>query len=319
MNTTTTEEPESFLAEVCWHYYVNEMTQQDVARVMGVTRLRVNRALQLARAAGIVRIEIASPFVARLELQAELCRRLGLTEAVCALADPDEHDYHGPVGAALALWLEKGLREGLWHSIGLSWGQTLKTAIQRLPRLSLEGLEIVSMIGGTSQGASFNAFGVASAMADRLGANYSLFSAPIFLSPGTDRETFLAEGAFQAHLARLKKLDLAVLVAGDVTERSFLVSMGLPTGVTPRHLIDAGAVGDVLGHFLKPDGTEIDHPIRRSAIGMDLESLMNVPNRILAAAGAHKVDIIIAACRRGLVQTLVTDDVTARLVLEKLG
>lgn len=318
MNTTQTEEPESFLAEVCWHYYVNEMTQQDVARVMGVTRLRVNRALQLARAAGIVRIEIASPFVSRLELQAELCSRLGLAEAICALADPDAHDYHGPVGAALALWLEKGLREGLWRSIGLSWGQTLKTAIQRLPRMSLEGLEIVSMIGGTSQGASFNAFGVASAMADRLGASYSLFSAPIYLSPGTDRETFLSEGVFQAHLARLKQLDLAVLVAGDVTQRSFLVSMGLPSGITPQRLTEAGAVGDILGHFLQPDGTEIDHPIRRSVIGMDLESLMTVPSRILAAAGAHKVDIIIAACRRGLVQTLITDDVTARLVLERL-
>lgn len=129
--------------------------------------------------------------------------------------------------------------------------------------------------------------------------NYSLFSAPIYLSPGTDRATFLSEGAFQAHLARLQKLDLAVLVAGDVTQRSFLVSMGLPSSVLPQDLIDAGAVGDVLGHFLKADGTEVDHPISRSAIGLDLESLIKVPNRILAAAGAHKVDIIIAACRRG--------------------
>jgi DNA-binding transcriptional regulator LsrR (DeoR family) len=319
MNTVSPDETEAFLAEVCWHYYVNELTQQDVARVMGVTRLRVNRALQLARAEGIVRIEIASPFVTRLEMQAELCRKLDLSEAICAPADPVDHDYHGPVGAALAHWLAKGLRDAAWTSIGLSWGQTLKSAIQRLPRMTLENLDIVSMIGGTSQGASFNAFGVASAMADKLSVNYSLFSAPIYLSPGTDRATFLSEGAFQAHLARLQKLDLAVLVAGDVTQRSFLVSMGLPTGVTPQHLIDAGAVGDVLGHFLQADGTEVDHPISRSAIGMDLESLIKVPNRILAAAGAHKVDIIIAACRRGLVQTLITDDVTARLVLEKLG
>lgn len=319
MNTVAADETEAFLAEVCWHYYVNEMTQQDVARVMGVTRLRVNRALQLARAAGIVRIEIASPFVTRLELQAELCTKLGLKEVICAPADSVDHDYHGPVGAALAHWLAKGLRDGTWKSIGLSWGQTLKSAIQRLPRMSLTDLEIVSMIGGTSQGASFNAFGVASGMADKLGVNYSLFSAPIYLSPGTDRATFLSEGAFQAHLARLQNLDLAVLVAGDVTERSFLISMGLPTGVYPQHLIDAGAVGDVLGHFLKADGTEVDHPISRSAIGLDLDSLMKVPSRILAAAGAHKVDIIIAACRRGLVQTLITDDVTARLVLEKIA
>ena len=45
---------------------------------------------------------------------------------------------------------------------------------------------------------------------------------------------------------------------------------------------------------------------------------MREPQRVLAAAGAHKVDVILAACRRGLVQTLITDDVTARLMLEKL-
>lgn len=319
MTTGTTDETEAFLAEVCWHYYANELTQSDVARVMGVTRLRVNRALQEARAAGIVRVEIKSPFIARLELQSELRRKLALDEAICAPVDAEHHDYHGPVGAALAFWLEKGLRDSLWRSIGLSWGQTIKTAIQRLPRMSIDGLEIVSMIGGTSQGGSFNAFGVASGMADKLGASYSLFSAPIYLSPGTDRTTFLSEGVFQTHLARLKKLDLAVLVAGDVTERSFLVSMGLPTGITAQDLLAKGAVGDVLGHFLNASGQEIDHPINRSVIGLELDALMKVPHRLLAAAGAHKVDIIIAACRHGLVQTLITDDFTARLVLDKLG
>jgi DNA-binding transcriptional regulator LsrR (DeoR family) len=319
MTTGTIDETEAFLAEVCWHYYANELTQSDVARVMGVTRLRVNRALQEARAAGIVRVEIKSPFIARLELQSELRRKLALDEAICAPVDAEHHDYHGPVGAALAFWLEKGLRDSLWRSIGLSWGQTIKTAIQRLPRMSMDGLEIVSMIGGTSQGGSFNAFGVASGLADKLGASYSLFSAPIYLSPGTDRATFLSEGVFQSHLARLKKLDLAVLVAGDVTERSFLVSMGLPTGITAQDLLAKGAVGDVLGHFLNAAGQEIDHPINRSVIGLELDALMKVPHRLLAAAGAHKVDIIIAACRHGLVQTLITDDFTARLVLDKLG
>ncbi|GHC50985.1 sugar-binding transcriptional regulator [Neogemmobacter tilapiae] len=318
MNTGATDESEAFLAEVCWHYYVNELTQSDVARVMGVTRLRVNKALQEARAVGLVRVEIRSPFVARLDVQERLRKVLGLAEVICAPADAAHHDYHGPVGAALALWLEKGLRDGQWKSIGMSWGQTLKSAIQRLPRLPMPDVDIVSMIGGTSQGGSFNAFGIASSLADKLGASYSLFSAPIYLSPGTDKAQFLSEGAFQSHLARLKRLDLAVLVAGDVTEKSFLVSMGLPNGVTPADLLAKGAVGDVLGHFLTVEGAEIAHPINSSVVGLDLEALALVPQRVLAAGGQHKVEIILAACRRGLVQTLITDDVTAEMLLGRL-
>ena len=35
----------------------------------------------------------------------------------------------------------------------------------------------------------------------------------------------------------------------------------------------------------------------------------------VSAAGPHKVDIIRAACCRGLIDTLITDDVTAELLL----
>lgn len=33
---------DAFVTEVCWHYYINEMTQAEIAGAMGVTRLRVN-------------------------------------------------------------------------------------------------------------------------------------------------------------------------------------------------------------------------------------------------------------------------------------
>ena len=49
---------------------------------------------------------------------------------------------------------------------------------------------------------------------------------------------------------------------------------------------------------------------------MPLELVRTVPEKILAAAGPHKVQIIKAAIKRDLVNTLVTDDVTAELLLE---
>jgi DNA-binding transcriptional regulator LsrR (DeoR family) len=91
----------------------------------------------------------------------------------------------------------------------------------------------------------------------------------------------------------------------------------LPADVSPEALLEAGAVGDVLGRFLDKDGNEISHPLNQRTIGIDLEALKKVPEIILAAAGPHKVDIIRAAIRRGLVHVLITDDVTAELLLEE--
>lgn len=312
------DESEAFLTEVCWHYFVNEMTQSEVAEVLGVTRLRVNRAIGLARANGLVRVELTSPFVTRLKLQDELHKALGLDEVIVVPANRHDYDYNQPVGAALASYLEWGLKEQKWSSIGVSWGLTLDAAIKRLPAMALDGLEIVSMLGGVSIGASFNTFSVASGFAARLGAKYSLFAAPIYLSPSTDREKFLSESVLHDHVERCKSLDLAILAASDLSPKSFLIRDGLPADVTVKMLTELGAIGDVLGRFFDKDGNLIDHSINSRVIGIGLDQLKNTPEVVLAAAGLHKIDIILAATRRGLMKTLITDDLTAEHLLERL-
>jgi DNA-binding transcriptional regulator LsrR (DeoR family) len=309
------DENDAFVSEVCWHYYVNEMTQAEVAVALGVTRLRVNQAIQRAKSLGVVKVQIESPFLARLELQQQLQSRLGVKKALVVPAHREAYNYHVPVGAALASYLVECLATRSWRTIGVSWGMTLRSAIERLPRQPQPGLEIVSMIGGTATGASFNAFGIASGFAERFGASYSLLAAPIYLSEGVDREIFLSQEIFETHFQKCKTLDAAVLVVGDISARSYLISTGLPKEVAPDDLSAAGAVGDLLGRFLDEDGAEIAHPLRARTIGVDLETLATIPEKILAAAGRHKVDIIRAVARRRLVDTLITDDVTAELLL----
>ena len=310
------DDSDAFLSEVCWHYFVNEMTQAEVARALGVTRLRVNQAIQRARQLGLVKVQIESPLLARLELQERLQADLGVKKVLVAPAHRDAYDCHVPAGAALAKYLVECLKTGSWSKIGVAWGMTLQCAAERIARQPQPGLEIVSMIGGTTTGASFNAFGIASGFAERFDARYSLLAAPIYLSEGVDRDVFLSQEIFRSHFEKCRALDAAVLVVGDVSPRSYLVSNGLPKEVAPGDLIAAGAVGDLLGHFLDRDGNEIPHPLNQRTVGVDLEMLASIPWKILAAAGPHKVDIIRAATRRGLVDVLITDDVTAELLAE---
>ncbi len=309
------DDSDAFICEVCWHYFINEMTQAEVARLMGVTRLRVNQAIQKARARNMVRIEIRSPFVSRVEMQESLCERLGIAEAFVAPANREHYDYHSAVGSALAICVAEKLRAGNWRMLGVSWGLTIDHAIRNMPVEPYPDLEIVSMLGGTSRGVSFNTFAVASGLAERFDAKYSLLAAPVYLSGGVDRAAFLAQEIFEEHFAKFEKLDAAILTASDVSPRSFLVANGLPSDVSSDDLIAAGAIGDVLGRFLDRNGRPIDHPIDASAIGVSMESVARVPNKIMAAAGPHKAEIIRASARAGLIDTLVTDDVTGALLL----
>ncbi|MFO1142534.1 MAG: sugar-binding domain-containing protein [Amaricoccus sp.] len=313
------EDSDAFVVEVCWHYYVNEMTQAQVASMLGVTRLRVNQAIQKAKSLGMVKVQIESPFLTRVALQERLREHLGIPKVLVAPARRDGYDYHVPTGAALADHLAECLRVRRWKSVGVSWGMTLQAAIERMPRLSCPDLEIVSIVGGATAGASFNAFGIASGFAERLGARYSLLPAPVLLPEGASREALLAQESLAEHMHKCEAIDAAVLVVGDISSRSYLISTGLPRDVAPEDLTAAGAVGDLLGRFLAEDGSDACPALAPRTVGIDLAQLARVPEKILAAAGPHKVAIIRAVARRGLIDTLITDDVTAELLLEPPG
>ncbi|MEM6757905.1 MAG: sugar-binding domain-containing protein [Pseudomonadota bacterium] len=310
------EDSEAFVTEVCWHYYIGEMTQAEIAKLLNVTRLRVNRAIQHAKSSGMVKVQIDSPFLQRVQHQEAVKEQLGLSRVVIGPANADRYDFHGSVGAALAALLTERLTSKEWSSFGVSWGLTLEAAIRKLPKQSHPDLEVVSILGGTTKGSTFNSFGIASGIAEALGAHYSLLAAPIYLSEGIDRELFLSQFALKTHFEKFERLDAVIMTCSNVSEKSFLVQHGLPSELSPEQLIDAGAIGDVLGHFLDADGNSVSESVDNRTIGMQIDQVLKVPEKIMAAAGPHKVDIIQAACRRGLVDTLVTDDVTAALILE---
>ena len=41
------DESDAFATEVCWHYYVNGMTQAEIAKFLDTTRLRVGESFSL--------------------------------------------------------------------------------------------------------------------------------------------------------------------------------------------------------------------------------------------------------------------------------
>jgi DNA-binding transcriptional regulator LsrR (DeoR family) len=309
---------QAFVTEVCWRYFVNGFTQAEVARAMGVTRLRVYQAIGAGRASGLVQVSIQSPFVMCLEQQEALQTRYAMPRAIVVPVGPVDvgaHDYHGPVGAALAHYVTEAVTRENWQKLGVSWGVALEQAIARLPQMDNPDMQILSLMGGISRGSRFNAFSIASGLADRFGAQHSHLVAPVYLPVGIDPDAYLNTPLFRDHLRVCAGCDVALLVAGDVSDLSYMVRYGLPQDVTTQSLCQAGAVGDILGRFLDPAGQEVDHPINTRVAGLSLTKLAAIPHKVLTAAGRHKVPIIRAAMARGLVDVLITDDVTAALLL----
>ncbi len=308
---------ERFLARVAWAYYVEGMTQEQVAQKVGATRLRVNQSLATARKSGLVRITFNTAFAACAELEEGLTARYGLTQAYVAPAPQEARDVQMIVGAALGNLLSELLADPAIKRFGMSWGNTLNLATRFVAALERPDLEIMSVMGGLTRGSDLNSFEITTRLADLLGAQHSYFTAPLYAGSAASRDTIMQLDVFRDLLEKLRTVDAMAMAAGDLSQRSLLMRDGLPADTTMEELLALGGVGDVLGTVIDAQGRPVDHPINERVIGIGLHDLAGIPNVILAAGGAHKVPVIRALLGLGHINTFVTDEATARDLLAK--
>lgn len=295
-----------------WLYYMEGRTQADIADVLGTTRLKINRILSEARTNGLVNITINSPLVSTVALERELIRDFNLADAVIIPTPMDKGQTQNLLGKSSAQFVSHYLAQNDVKRFGIGWGGTLSEMVNQLPVGNYSDLTVLSVMGGLTHGTGFNTFNIVSDIAKRLGARCEYLAAPIYASSEQSRNIILQQDVFRHAFEEIEKADLVVVSLGDATEKSLLISRGLPADASMAELRQAGAVLDVCGHFLDATGQEIDHQLNRRAITVSLEALRKVPTRVFAAGGDHKIAALAAVLKSNLVSVLISDEDTAR-------
>ena len=67
---------------MAWYYYKDELTQDEIARRLSMSRASVGRLLDRARKVGLVSINLNTEYLNAFELSGELRRVFGLAEAL---------------------------------------------------------------------------------------------------------------------------------------------------------------------------------------------------------------------------------------------
>jgi len=302
---------------VAWLYFMEGMTQADIAAKLGMTRLRVNRMLVEARTSGLVSIALNSRFATCVELEQSLIREFGLKDAVI-VPTPENPDLV-PVllGQAAGEYLSNFLETNQVKGLGLGWGATLRETIRNMRPGRYPDLYVNSMMGGLTRGLELNTFETASSLANRLNAECQYLAAPIYAGSPESRDIILAQDVFREAFERISANDVAVLSIGDLSLRSLLIRYGLPRDVTTEELVARGAVGDILGQFYDTDGRLIDHPLNLRAIALPLSELSRIPTVVLASGGRNKIPAIAAALKARLASVIICDEETAQAARER--
>ena len=175
LKTPFADDEERFLLRVAWSYYVEGLTQNEVAEKLRVTRLRVNRALAEARRTGLVRFSFNTAYAGCAEIESALSEEFGLTTAFVVPAPAREEDTQTVVGAALGNFLGEVLADPQVSRFGMSWGNTLNLATRFMRPLDRPDPEIISVMGGLTRGSDLNSFDITTRLADLANARHSYF------------------------------------------------------------------------------------------------------------------------------------------------
>jgi DNA-binding transcriptional regulator LsrR (DeoR family) len=82
-------------------------------------------------------------------------------------------------------------------------------------------------------------------------------------------------------------------------------------------LCELGAVGDISLNFYDHNGLEIDSEFHGRVIGVDYDVLTEIPRVVGIAGGEEKFEAILGAVHGKLINTLITDHVTAQKLIDE--
>jgi DNA-binding transcriptional regulator LsrR (DeoR family) len=297
-----------------WLYYVDSLTQSDIADVLGVSRATVIKMLQDARDRGVVSIRINPDTVQRAQLARDFAARYGLA-SVSVVPSLEGAPIEHRLGEAAALVLADALEPG--DIVGVAWGRTVMAMARAIsPPPGIGPLTVVQVSGSsTGRSADFSPELCSTLLANRLGARCVNLLAPAILSSASLRDQLLAEPALMRQREVIHSANRIVFGVGDLLPTATIRSVEMMDEPTIDALVARGAEAVIIGQMIDTGGQPMSDPIFDRMVGITLEELKRVPYRLCVAGGLAKREAIAATMRGGYATHLVIDSATAEALM----
>jgi len=304
-------------ARAAWLYYVEELTQGEVAWELGVSRSTVVRLLRRAKESGLVRITLDVPRDV-FEMEREVERLYGLEKVRLVPETGDGEQLKRWLGhAASELLLEK-VESG--STVAVGWGTTLRAMTGSLAGTqATEGIKIVPLAGGLHRASSgTNSYWVAEQLGRYLHAPVRALYTPLFVEDRSTAEALIRDPDIGNTLDLARHASLVVFSVGTLHDEATMVQLGYLSPEEHSFLRERRAAGDIVCRWIDVHGDPVELPPTINPVGVTLGELKEIPKRLVVAGGVAKREALLGTLRGGYATTLVTDDSTAAYLLERV-
>lgn len=311
------------LIEVARAYYLENQTQADIARSLGISRSQVSRDLTSARELGIVEIRIVAPEMTENSLGIYLKHRYPALKRVIVAPtfsqDPDA--VRTMIGRTAAKYLIDTVLPG--QKLTLGCGRTLREMINALPKRIIPNVVVIQAMGNIGHEAhqiDYNE--IARHAAEGLGGSVFYVSAPAILGQGSGsaKEFIRSNPTLKYSLGMAKQADIYIVGLGSLESDQLYARVGLILDEELQAL-KGRAVGDICGRFFDIEGTQQSTAFESRIVGIELSDLRNAPLSIGVAGGEDKAAPLLGAIRGGYINVVISDELTIRqiIALDELG
>lgn len=302
--------------EILKSYYELGMSQEEIAVQQHLSKSKVNRIIKKAISDGYIKITVNYPINSVQELEEEFINEFGLKKAFIAPVIVDDPDLiKKDVCRALAKDLSATIQDN--DTIGISWGNTLRTLASCMRKTDHKGIKLVQLNGGISRNTkSTNAMEIIEDFSDMLNGVGYILPLPTIVDDSAFVKVVKNDSQIRNVFDLIEKSRIVLFGIGYVSYDSVLYSAKFFTQEEYADLIAKGAVGDICARYYDINGNIVDEQLDSRTISISRDTLKEKEFSIGVASGVEKAKALLGALKGGYLNTLYSDENTARKVLE---
>lgn len=304
------------LIKVAKLYYYGHMSQEEIAKMMNISRPKVSRMLTAAHRYNLVQITIKDPLFSNTNVADSICEHFKLKEVIVVPAGQNKEEAKDNIGIAASEFLNSHLFDGI--KIGISWGTTLNAFVSRFQTLkSVPHSFVAQLVGGTyNQNMHMDGRELVKTFALKLKCQYSLLQAPLLVHNPTLRDLLMEEPETIEHFNLLKNLDMAFVGIGSSNYKNSVLYKAKYIEADAAKELSSMGLCDICGHQIDSAGNEPNLYLKNRHIGISLDDLKKSTMVIGLCAGNDKAEPIIAGIHGGYLDALIIDEIAALSLLE---
>lgn len=306
------------LIQIARLYYEQDLTQSEISKIFYTSRSMISRLLRQAKEEGIVEVIIHAPDERDRNIENQLKSVFQLKDAIIIDSkDLTENERLSTIAKVASTYIDSLLTEK--SILGITWGNAIYKIVSELrPKRTIPSLKIVQLMGAVeTHNPAIDGPDLVRRMAEIYRCSYHYLMTPLFIEDVKMKESLLKSPSIAMTRKITNDVDIILTGVGQASGDKDNMSWDIyKTQPFLNEIKKLNAVGHICGYLFDKDGKILNTDIHNKIISMDLDVYMRTKDRVAVASNTKKAGAILAALKGKLVTSLVTDALTAKLILQ---